>query len=231
MSDWNLKNLIDRIFSGTIFSDPAEDSTEKLSSEDSTEKLPAEDSEEKLSSEDNIEKVIDGILVKEGGFQISPKDKGNYNSKGELVGTNFGISAPVYEEYIGRVPSVYDMKNITVEKAKDIYRKNYITPVTKNLGIAEDSPVFEQVVDMVVNHGYKNTVPIIQRALDGIKVDGMSGKRTRGAISKAIKNDPVGFNNMLVNKRIDFYKDIVKRIPDQQKFISGWINRAISFIK
>ena len=34
MSDWNLKNLIDRIFSGTGFSDPAEDSTKKLSNEE-----------------------------------------------------------------------------------------------------------------------------------------------------------------------------------------------------
>jgi len=231
MSDWNLKSLIDRIFSGTGFSDPAEDSTKKLSTEDSTGELPAKDSTEKVPDNSTIEKVLDGILVKEGGFQISSKDRGNYNSKGQLVGTNLGISAPVYEKYIGRVPSVYDMKNITEEEARDIYRKNYITPVTKNLGISEDSPVFEQVVDMVVNHGYGNTVPIVQRALGGIKVDGISGKMTRAAISKAIKNDPVGFNNRLVNKRVDFYKAIVKSTPDKQKFIRGWLNRATSFIK
>ena len=104
------------------------------------------------------DEIIDIILKHEGGFQMMPEDAGNYNSEGDLVGTNFGISAPVYEKYIGKVPSVSDMENITEEEARDIYKKDYITPVTKNLGIPEESPAFEQVVDMVVNHGYKNTV-------------------------------------------------------------------------
>ena len=177
------------------------------------------------------DEIIDIILGHEGGFQMMPEDAGNYNSEGDLVGTNFGISAPVYEKYIGKVPSVSDIENMTEEEARNIYKKDYITPVTKNLGIPEESPVFEQVVDMVVNHGYKNTVPIVQRAVGGIKVDGMSGEGTRGAISKALESDPIGFNNSLVNKRVDFYNDIVKSKPEQRKFIRGWTNRATSFIK
>lgn len=46
MSDWDLKNLIDRIFSGTIFSDPAEDSTKNLPSDLTT--------EERLRQKNNI---------------------------------------------------------------------------------------------------------------------------------------------------------------------------------
>ncbi len=178
-----------------------------------------------------IDKVLDTILDHEGGFQISSKDKGNYNSAGDLVGTNFGISAPVYEKYIGKPPSVSDMKNITEGEARKIYKKSYITPVTKNLGIPPESDVFGQVVDMVVNHGYGNTVPIVQRAIGNIKVDGKSGAGTRKAISKELKDNPTGFNNSLVNSRSNFYKQIVNNDPNQQEFIKGWLDRASSFIK
>uniref|UniRef100_UPI001F2088F0 glycosyl hydrolase 108 family protein n=1 Tax=Tenacibaculum piscium TaxID=1458515 RepID=UPI001F2088F0 len=48
----------------------------------------------------------------EGGYQILKTDSGNYNSLKQLVGTNFGVSAKVYERNIGRPPSIADMKNI-----------------------------------------------------------------------------------------------------------------------
>ena len=179
----------------------------------------------------NTDKVLNTILKHEGGFQISSKDKGNYNSAGDLVGTNFGISAPVYEEYTGKTPSVSDMKNITEDEAREIYKKSYITPVTKNLGIPPESDVFEQVVDMAVNHGYRNTVRIIQRAIGNIKDDGKAGPITKKAILKAIKDNPIGFNNSLVNSRSNFYKQIVNKNPSQQEFIKGWLGRASSFIK
>jgi lysozyme family protein len=35
--------------------------------------------------------AIDEILKHEGGFQNDKEDDGNYNAKGELVGTNHGI--------------------------------------------------------------------------------------------------------------------------------------------
>ena len=179
----------------------------------------------------NTDKVLNTILKHEGGFQISSKDKGNYNSAGDLVGTNFGISAPVYEKYIGKSPSVSDMKNITEDEAREIYKKSYITPVTKNLGIPPESDVFEQVVDMAVNHGYRNAVRITQRAIGNIKDDGKAGPITKKAILKAIKDNPIGFNNSLVNSRSNFYKQIVNKNPSQQEFIKGWLDRASSFIK
>ena len=40
----------------------------------------------------NFNKAIDLILKNEGGYQAHPNDKGNYNSKGQLVGTKYGIS-------------------------------------------------------------------------------------------------------------------------------------------
>ena len=178
---------------------------------------------------DKIKKVIDTILKHEGGYQNNPKDAGNRNSKGDLVGTNFGISAPVYEEYFGKIPSASDMKGLKKEEAKEIYKKLYIKPVTNNLGISEDSSAFDQVVDMVVNHGYGNTVPIVQRAVGNIKVDGKSGEGTRAAIEKALKENPKAFNNNLVNERKAFYNAIVKSDNSKGVFLDGWLERANSF--
>ena len=175
-----------------------------------------------------ISNVIDTILKHEGGYTNNPKDTGNYNYNKELVGTNFGISAKVFEDYTGKPATASDIKNMTEDTARKIYNKNYITPVTKNLGIPEDSPIFEQVVDMVVNHGYSNTVPIVQMAVN-TKVDGASGKGTRKAIQKALKN-PDSLQKELVKNRAGFYNDIVKRDPNQSVFLKGWLNRAYSFL-
>jgi len=170
-----------------------------------------------------IDSVLDTILSHEGGFQANKNDKGNYNSEGKLVGTNFGISAPVLEAYLGRPVTAQDMKELTEDTAKDIYRRNYIHPVVNNLGVEPSNPAFEQVVDMVVNHGYANTVPIVQRAI-GVKVDGKAGPATRKAIEKA-KN----LNNTLVDKRKNFYNQIVKSDDKQKVFLNGWLKRAESF--
>ena len=176
-----------------------------------------------------ISGLLDGVLKAEGGYQASPEDTGNYNSEGKLVGTNHGISAKVLSTHLNKPASMDDMKNLTVREAKNIYRKNYIKPVTENLGIKATDPAFYQVLDMVVNHGYSNAVPIIQRAL-GVAVDGKSGPATRKAI-KETKKDSKKFNNDLVAKRKDFYMDIAKSSPEEgEAFLDGWLNRASTFI-
>ncbi len=172
-----------------------------------------------------IDKALDRVLKHEGRYQKLKEDKGNYNSKGQLVGTKYGISALVYEEATGDVPSEKDMRTMSKEEARDIYKAQYVRPVTDNLGVDVDHPAFEQTLDIVVNHGYGNAVPIIQRAL-GIKVDGKSGPATRQAIAQA---DPVQFNNALVEKREEFYDQIIQQDPTQSSFEKGWKKRAESF--
>ena len=172
--------------------------------------------------------LVDGILLEEGGYQASEKDTGNFNSSGELVGTNYGISAPVYEEYLGRPVTRQDMEDLPVSVAGKIYRKNYIQPVIKNLGVPIDSPVFKQVLDMTVNHGYGNTTKILQNML-GLEQDGKSGNMTRDAIKQRMKESPLQFNNDLVSTRKNFYNKIVAADPRQKDFLQGWINRAERF--
>lgn len=168
------------------------------------------------------DRVLDEVLENEGGYQRMPEDKGNKNSKGELVGTNFGISAPVYERVLGRPPSAQDMKDMTEEEARDIYRDQYIRPVKDNLKVPEDHPAFPQIVDMVVNHGYSGATAIIQRAL-GAKVDGKAGPETRKRLEDA---NPAELNNKLVDERVNSYQQTVQQDDSQARFLDGWVNRA-----
>ena len=172
--------------------------------------------------------LVEGILLEEGGYQVSEKDTGNFNSSGELVGTNYGISAPVYEEYLGRPVTRQDMEELPVSVASKIYKKNYIQPVIKNLGIPIDSPAFKQVLDMTVNHGYGNTTKMLQNML-GLEQDGKSGNMTRDAIKQSMKASKSQFNNDLVSTRKNFYNEIVAADPRQKDFLQGWINRAERF--
>ena len=112
-------------------------------------------------SESPEDAVLEEILKHEGGYQNDRADRANKNSKGDWVGTNLGITPGVYEETFGKVPTAQDMKRLTVDQAKEIYRDQYIRPVVDNLGIPPESPIFRQVVDMSVNHGYRNTVVML----------------------------------------------------------------------
>jgi lysozyme family protein len=168
------------------------------------------------------DRVLDEVLENEGGYQRMPEDRGNKNSRGQLVGTNFGISAPVYERVLGRPPSAQDMKDMTEEEARDIYRDQYIRPVKENLGVPSDHPAFPQIVDMAVNHGYSGATAIIQRAL-GAKVDGKAGPETRKKLEDA---NPVELNNSLVDERVSEYRTTVQQDDSQARFLDGWVNRA-----
>lgn len=72
---------------------------------------------EPTPSGDKWERSIAFVLEKEGGFQNNPADKGNYY-KGQLIGTKFGISAASWG-------GQYDIPNLTVEQAKNIYAEHY----------------------------------------------------------------------------------------------------------
>jgi hypothetical protein len=76
--------------------------------------------------------ILEKTFKFEGGYQNYATDKPNYNSLGQLVGTNRGISAMAYEGYIRRPPTVEDMKAITPEIAKAVYTKMFWNAIRGN---------------------------------------------------------------------------------------------------
>ena len=155
-----------------------------------------------------FDEIIGLTLEHEGGYVHDPKDLG-----GE---TNFGIAKRFY-------PDV-DIKNLTKESAKEIYRTDYW-----NKNKVDDLPddLKHIFFDMCVNQGRGTAVKILQRAINGkggdISVDGGFGPGTKAALAKHTPE-----LERVRCYRLKHYYDLVNKKPEQERFIFGWYKRALS---
>lgn len=126
------------------------------------------------------------LSVNEGGYQDIPADRGNYNSNKDLVGTNHGISAPVLERYLGYPPSVFDMKFLSYETAKNIFKSLFWDKMRASQ--INDQAVAETMVDHGINSSPYRATKIAQQVLNQyfgktLDPDGILGKNTLAAIN------------------------------------------------
>ena len=149
--------------------------------------------------------IIDVVLHHEGGYVNDPKDPG-----GE---TNFGISKRAY-------PDV-DMKTLTKESAKDIYKRDYWD--RNHCGDLPDE-LRHVYFDMCVNMGRGRATKIMQETANtkgaDLKVDGGMGPKTIGAL-KNIELERVRAY------RVKYYVNLIDRKPDLEKFYFGWFRRSL----
>ena len=126
---------------------------------------------------ENFTAVMEEVFKHEGGLSMIRSDPGNWTSGtvgvGELRGTNFGIASHAH-------PNV-DIKNLTKEQARSIYRRQYWNPIK-----GDDLPVGIDLVTMdpAVNSGVSRGARWLQQAL-GVAADGRIGPVTIGAARKA----------------------------------------------
>ena len=165
-----------------------------------------------MFKKDNFEKVIKFTLKWEGGYTIDSGGK-----------TKYGISQKAY-------PNI-DIKNITLEKAKLIYKKNYWKPLRCD---HYDYPLALTIFDMGVNIGIRRTVKFIQLSCneflyEPIKVDGILGNKTLTAIKYCEKIHPLKFVILINNYRYKWYCKLVKK-SKYSKYLLGWINRCNNLI-
>ena len=152
-----------------------------------------------------FEDCIDKVLEHEGGYVNDPTDLG-----GE---TNYGIIKRFY-------PDV-DIKNLTKEQAKEIYRRDYWD---KNRVDELPEQLRHIFFDMCVNQGRGAAVKILQRAANAkgakLKVDGGMGPATLKAVQN-VEHDRVK------SYRVLHYANLVINKPEQEKFWYGWFKRAL----
>jgi len=174
----------------------------------------------------NAKLFLPKVLEAEGGYQRIATDTGNYNSAGDLVGTNYGISAPVYEAYINDVPSQYDMENMPLSHAVAIYKPQYWDK------LKADDIKTQEVADVLVDHGVNTGVSraakMVQTILKesfnkNLTVDGAVGNITITAMNSV---NQVQLQNAIVNARISYYESLRHLYPE---FIKGWLNRVNHF--
>ncbi len=195
----------------------------------------ADQSEKKVESNKNWDsdkyfysKFMPTLMSHEGGYTNNSNDKGNYDNgklNGKLIGTKYGISAPVLQTYLKKDLTPDDMKNLTKSTATQIYKTNYWDK--PKIGLINDKDVAEQLADFYVNAG-GNAIKSIQKALnvlgEDVVVDGAIGNNTIKAINRV---DPKKLHEELKKQRISFYTKIGK--GSNAGFLKGWLNRANSF--
>ena len=169
----------------------------------------------------SVNSIIDNILKHEGGYQNDKEDHGN-EFNGQYLGTNYGITPKVLAAFRGvDTLTEDDMRLLTKEEAREIYKKEYVAPVMKWGLPAEAVPM---AVDMAVNHGARNAQVIIQRAV-GATADGAIGPNT----IKKIKANRAGLAHKLVDQRKQFYEGVMQKLPHMEKYRKGWMKRAEEF--
>lgn len=148
------------------------------------------------------DKAVELILENEGGYVDHPSDPG-----GE---TNMGISKRAFPNE--------DIKGMTKERAKEIYKANYWNKVK-----GEQLPPAVALIcfDVAVMSGPRRASKMLQEAC-GVDTDGIIGPVTLKAVTEAYRASEVGFITNLSDVRLKFYK----RLKHFKVFGKGWTARV-----
>jgi len=150
----------------------------------------------------DFDTTFERLLGHEGDYSNDPRDPG-----GE---TKFGISKRSY-------PNV-DIKNLTVEQAKEIYHRDFWSPL---MGIPP--AVRFQAFDFAVNSGIQTAIRKLQSAI-GVADDGIWGPVSALRLSAMDVSDVI---MLYVAERLDFWRKLSKW-PD---FGAGWAGRAAADLR
>ena len=183
--------------------------------------------ENKLSRFDECFKKV---LNVEGGYSDHPSDKGGK--------TNYGITeGTLNAAYKAGLVKHNDIKQITAEEAKTIYKVNYWDKCK-----CDDlpKPLDLYVFDTAVNCGVGTSAKFLQEVINKVvganilAVDGIVGAMTIGAVEgwlsryKADCTFPVLFLcNLFMDRRLQYYSNIVAKNGSQIVFLRGWLNRVL----
>lgn len=165
----------------------------------------------------------------EGGFQNNANDTANYCG-GNLIGTNLGISALGYAGFFGSCPSVEQIKALTKEQAKAIYKKNYWDKISGDL-IKNQSVSELMFLYIIGNPSTISDLKQIANETAGKTILVQNDNPLTGAEIRLINDlDQQKFHAALKKWRTDFYYRIVKASPNKSVFLNGWLNGISKYI-
>lgn len=163
------------------------------------------------------DEALEYIINVEGGFVNHKNDKGK--------ATKYGITQKTLSSFIGREAKVEEVKFLTKELAKEIYREYYWNPMM--LSEIEGHMIRLSLFDQCVNWGPRAVTKRIQKICneyfkDRLIVDGKIGPKTISVINCI--NDEVITQDFL-SSSLDAYRSLVDRDESQRVFLAGWIYR------
>lgn len=166
--------------------------------------------------ETHIDAIIDAVIKAEvgnkpnGGLTNDPADGGGR--------TQYGIS----EKYN---PEAWADGKVTEDESRAIYFKKYVW--APGFDKVKDDTLRHVLVDWGVTSGPAVAIKYLQ-ALVGVKSDGVMGSKTLEAVNKA---ESRGLTNKLVGERLKMIARIVQARSSQLKYLEGWVNRCVEFLK
>lgn len=149
------------------------------------------------------------IIEIEGGYVNDPHDLG-----GE---TKYGISKRSYPNE--------DIRNLTVERAIEIYTRDFWNP--NRLNEIKNQTVANIIFRFCVHAGSYRAIKLVQQTVNDyipITIDGVIGSQTLNAINTINDNCLQSSLRVTICR---YYLRLVTRIPSQEKFLKGWIKRAL----
>lgn len=179
----------------------------------------------------NIEQFLNELIQREGGYVNDPTDRGG--------ATKYGITEAVARSngYKG------NMKDLSLDTAKAIYKKQYWTSPRFDQVNTINSKVAEELLDTGVNCGVAFAKPLLQRALNllnnqgkegwsNLAVDGIYGPATLSALktylAKRGKDGETALLRVLNILQGNRYIEIAERNPSQEKYFFGWVLNRVA---
>ena len=156
---------------------------------------------------DNVDLCLTLLLAHEGGFVNHPQDPGGM--------TNLGVTARVWEEWLGRPVSEKEMRALTPTMVKPLYKRKYWDAIR---GDELVSGVDYAVFDVAVNSGTGRAIKFLQSCV-GVTVDGGFGPRTLSAVNE---QDPERLIELYCAKRLEF----LQTLRTFETFGKGWSRRV-----
>lgn len=156
-----------------------------------------------------FEKAFEEVLYWEGGYVNHPKDPGGC--------TKYGISQKSY-------PNL-DIKNITLELARQIYYCDYWKKISFEQIDSDD--ISTKLFSICINTGNLAGVRCVQRALRSVgsklQDDGILGNVTLNAINSSRSDILLA---ALKSEAAGYYRSLAISDPKLCAFLNGWLRRA-----
>jgi lysozyme family protein len=161
----------------------------------------------------NFDVCVDLMLAHEGGFVNHPQDPGGM--------TNLGVTARVWEEWLGRPTNEKEMRALTPLMVKPLYKRKYWDAIRADeLVDGVDYCVF----DVAVNSGVGRAIKFLQQSV-GATPDGGFGSITMALVKQA-ESDPVKLIELYSARRLEF----LQSLKTFETFGKGW-SRRVSEVK
>ena len=157
----------------------------------------------------NFESSLKQLLIHEGGYVNHPSDPGGM--------TNLGVTAKVWEEWVGHPVDEKQMRSLTPADVAPLYKRKYWDACRADELV---SGVDYCVFDVAVNSGPGRAIKFLQSCVN-VTADGGFGPATLAAV-KVAEQDPQRLIELYCAKRLEF----LQSLKTFETFGKGWSRRV-----